>query len=67
MQEQKEQTSWTRTTVVIREEHLEKLKMLSWWERTTLKDLFDRMIGEYLSSKDYLDRVIKERQQSQED
>lgn len=70
MSEQNEDTSsayWTRTTVVIRDQHLEKLKVLAWWERTTLKEIFDKMIGDYLSSKEHLDRLVKERQQSQRD
>ena len=70
VQDQKEDTSpslWTRTTVVLREEHLEKLKMLAWWERTTIKDIFNKMVEEYLSSKTHLDRLMKERQKSQRD
>lgn len=55
---------WARTTVLIRERHLEKFKVLAWWEKTTIKDLFDQMIEEYLSSKDQIDRLIEERKRS---
>jgi hypothetical protein len=57
-------SGWTRTTVVVREEHLEKLKVLAWWERTTIKDLFDDMIQKYVSTHEQLDRLLKERDQS---
>lgn len=35
-------SSWTLTTMIIREEHLEKLKDVAYWERALVKDLFDR-------------------------
>ena len=59
-------SGWTRTTVVLKEDQLEKLKILSWWENKTIKDLFDEMIVEYLSSKDHLDRLLKERKKNLE-
>ncbi len=55
---------WSRTTVVLREEYLQKLKILTWWEKSTLKDLFDEMIREYLSSKTHLDRFFQEREKN---
>ncbi len=54
-------SGWTRTTVVVREEHMEKLKILAWWENATLKDLFADMIEHYLASKPHLDRFFEER------
>jgi hypothetical protein len=54
----------TRTTVLIQEDHLEKFKILAWWEKTTIKDLFDEMIENYLSSKDHLDHLINERKKN---
>lgn len=57
-------TGFARTTVVLREDQLEKLKILSWWENTTLKDLFCEMIEQYLSSKTHLDKLLKERNKS---
>ena len=52
---------WTRTTVLLRTDHLEKFKVLAWWERKTIKDLFDGMIEDYLASKNHIDRLIEER------
>ena len=63
--EEEKPSSWTRTTVVLREEHFEKLKMLAWWERTTIKEIFNKMVEEYLASKTHLDRLINERQKNQ--
>ena len=57
----KKSAKWTRTTVLIRDDHLEKFKILAWWERSTIKDLFDDMIEKYLSSKEHLERLIDER------
>ena len=57
----KKSAKWTRTTVLIREDHLEKIKLLSWWENKSIKDIFDSMVEEYLSSKVQLDRLIAER------
>ncbi len=59
-------TGWTRTTVVVKEDHLEKLKILSWWENTTLKDLFDEMIEQYLSSHPHLDQLLEKRKKNLE-
>jgi hypothetical protein len=53
--------SWTRTSIMIRDDHLEKFKILSWWENKTIKELFDQMIEEYLSSQTHLDSLIEER------
>lgn len=57
---------WTRTTVLIQDEHLEKFKILAWWEKTTIKDLFDAMIENYLSSKNHIDNLINERNKNLE-
>jgi len=57
---------WTRTTVLIRDDHLEKFKILAWWEKSTIKDLFDEMIEMYLSSKNQIDNLIKERKKNLE-
>ncbi len=42
---------WTRATFIVREEHLEKLKALAYWERKQLKELVDEVLGSYLKSK----------------
>jgi hypothetical protein len=62
----KNAAKWTRTTVLIRDDHLEKFKILAWWEKSTMKDLFDEMIEMYLSSKRQLDNLIQERKNNLE-
>ena len=44
-------SSWTRTTMIIREEHLEKLKDFAYWERAHVKDLFEEIIEQFVSSR----------------
>jgi hypothetical protein len=62
----KSTVKWTRTTVLIRDDHLEKFKILAWWEKSTIKDLFDEMIEMYLSSKNQIDSLLKERKKNLE-
>lgn len=57
-------STWTRTTIMIREDHLEKFKILAWWENKTIKELFDEMIDHYLSSKTHLTRLVEERKKN---
>jgi hypothetical protein len=57
---------WTRTTVLMRDDHLEKFKILAWWEKSTMKDLFNEMIEMYLSSKHQLDSLLQERKNNLE-
>lgn len=45
------QPGWTRRTFIVRDTHLEKLEALSYWERTSLKDLLDAALESYLSRK----------------
>lgn len=42
---------WTRATFIVREEHLEKLKALAYWERKQLKELVDEIFSSYLRNK----------------
>jgi hypothetical protein len=44
---------WARRTFIVREEYLEKLEALSYWERKALKDLLDGALGSYLSEKQF--------------
>ncbi len=57
-----EKIVWTRTTERLREDQLEKLKLLSWLEKSSLRDTFEDMIEGYLSSKTHLNRLIEERE-----
>lgn len=45
-------SGWTRTTVVIREDFLEKLKDVAYWERANVKDLFDEILEKFFSSRE---------------
>ena len=42
---------WTRATFIVRGEHLEKLKGLSYHEDRTLKELMDEALSSYLRGK----------------
>lgn len=41
---------WTRTTIVIRETHLETLKNVAWAKKTTVKELLEKLINDYTES-----------------
>jgi hypothetical protein len=45
------QNGWTRNTFILREEYLEKINSLAYWERKTIKDVVDEALGLYLKSK----------------
>jgi len=42
---------WTRATIIMREDYLEKLKALAYWERKSIKDLMDEVYSAYLKGK----------------
>lgn len=42
---------WRKATVIIRDEHYEKLKDISYWERIPIKDIIDQVLERFLSSK----------------
>jgi hypothetical protein len=43
---------WIRATVIMKEEHLEALKSTAYWDRTTIKQMIDEALTQYLSTKD---------------
>lgn len=45
-------SGWTRTTMVIREDFLEKLKDVAYWERANVKDLLDELLEKFFSSRE---------------
>jgi hypothetical protein len=45
---------WTRATYIVKEELNEKLKALAYWERTSLKDLLNKALSNFLDGKDIL-------------
>lgn len=48
--------NYTRATFIVREDLLEKLKNLAWYERKTIKDTVNEMIEEYLEDKEIPER-----------
>jgi hypothetical protein len=42
---------WTRATFIIREELLEKLKNLSYWDRKPIKEIINDILASYLKDK----------------
>lgn len=42
---------WIRATFIVREEYLEKIKSLSYWERKDIKQVVDEAFTEYLKNK----------------
>lgn len=45
-------SGWTRTTVVMREELLERLKDLAYWERTGIKHIIDEVVEKFFSTRE---------------
>lgn len=45
------QKGWTRTTFIIKEEHVQKLKEIAYWERITLKKLIEEALTTFLDNK----------------
>lgn len=46
------QEGWSRATFILKKEYIEKLKALSYWERTTIKEIVDDALSNYFSDKD---------------
>jgi hypothetical protein len=44
---------WARRTFIVKEEYLEKLEALSYWERKPLKELMDEALNAFLSGKQF--------------
>ena len=42
---------WTRATFIIKQQHCEKLKALSYWDRRTVKELIEEALTSYLKNK----------------
>ena len=45
------QEGWTRATFIVREEHLEKLKALAYWDRRDVKVVLDEALEKLLKGK----------------
>lgn len=44
---------WTRATFILKQSHIEKLKSIAYWERTTIKELIDEAVSKYLTERDF--------------
>lgn len=44
---------WTRATFILKQAHIEKLKSIAYWERTTIKELIDEAVSKYLAERDF--------------
>lgn len=42
---------WTRATFIVRHDHLEKLRALSYWDRRPIKELLEEVFGDYFKGK----------------
>jgi hypothetical protein len=42
---------WTRATFILRDDYLEKIKALAYWERKKVKEVVDDLLGCYLQGK----------------
>ena len=42
---------WTRATFILRNDHLEKIKALAYWERKKVKEVVDEALEFYLRGK----------------
>lgn len=45
------QNGWARNTFILRKQYLEKIKALAFWERKTIKEVIDEVLGAYLKSR----------------
>jgi hypothetical protein len=45
------QEGWTRATFILRDDHLEKLKALAYWERKKIKEVIGEAFSSYLKGK----------------
>ena len=45
------QEGWTRATFIVREDTLDKLKKLAYWDRKQIKEVIDEAFSSYLKGK----------------
>ncbi len=49
---------WTRATFIVKEEHLEMIKVIAYWDQRAVKDVIDEALEHYLSNKN-LEEYLK--------
>jgi hypothetical protein len=45
------QEGWTRATFILRDDYLQRIKGLAYWDRKSVKEVIDEAIGTYLKGK----------------
>ncbi len=53
------QPGWTRATFILKQEHINKIKALAYWERVTLKEILEEALVLYLHDKDVAEIPLK--------
>ena len=51
--------NWTRYTVIMREDLLERLKDYAWTDRRSIKEIVNEMVEDYLADKEIMKRDDK--------
>lgn len=44
---------WSRYTLIARDEYLERIKALAYWDRVDIKEVVDEALGAYLKGKPF--------------
>ncbi len=42
---------WTRATFILREEYLERIKAIAYWQRKNIKEVVDEVLENYLRGR----------------
>jgi hypothetical protein len=42
---------WTRATFILRDDYLQRIKGLAYWDRKSVKDVIDEALGAFLKGK----------------
>jgi hypothetical protein len=50
---------WTRATFIVKDDVLEKLKDLAWWDRKDIKEVLEEALTTYLGNKTFESRKIQ--------
>jgi len=52
---------WTRATFIMKEEYSKKIKAVSYWERKSIKEVVDEIMGSYFKDKKVKSKPEKSR------
>jgi hypothetical protein len=51
---------WTRATFIVRDDILEKLKDLAWWDRKDIKEVLEEALTSHLANKTFESRKTQQ-------